>query len=224
MVKGTVLWQQRQKSINAHASAGTFLRRIKQRYGLALYRTLVYALLVSLLVLVCSGLQALLGGTQLALIGSTLAILILFHPLRQGAQKIIRRRLHRSEQNAATLIENFGALARTRVDADILSEQLLALVQETMQPTQVSLWLFSPTRSTTRRALPTEHAAGPFMLMQTGTQQEVTSHSETRKAPHPQKSPVPSEHPLVHIHLTSTGIKKYPVLTEGCRPHAFSTR
>jgi hypothetical protein len=116
-------------------------------------KALVYGLLTALLAAVyvglILGLQALLGGllhqtSAIALVVSTLAIYALFRPLRRRIQRIIDRRFYRSKYDAAKILAAFSATLRNEVDLEQLSEQLLAVVQETMQPAHVSLWLRPP--------------------------------------------------------------------------------
>jgi hypothetical protein len=113
-------------------------------------RTLVYGALTAALVAVYVGsvvlLQGLLRpvtgqGNDLAIIASTLAIAALFNPLRHRIQDFIDRRFYRRKYDAAQVLAAFSATVRDEVDADKLREHLLDAVQETMQPTHVSLWL-----------------------------------------------------------------------------------
>jgi hypothetical protein len=112
-------------------------------------RTLVYGTLTGILVLVYFGcviaLQVLLhgfvGGSELAICGSTLTTVILFQPLRRRIQQIIDRRFYRSKYDTVRTIESFSGAMSEEVDLTQLTEQLLSVVQETMHPTFVSLWI-----------------------------------------------------------------------------------
>jgi hypothetical protein len=118
-------------------------------------RTLVYGILTIILTLVYFGLifalQYLLSGTlsrnnDVAIVVSTLTIYAIFQPLRRRIQRIIDRRFYRSKYDAAKIIANFSSTLREEVDLDILSKHLVSVVQETMQPAHVSLWLRKPER------------------------------------------------------------------------------
>jgi len=116
-------------------------------------RTLVYGTLTATLALiyVCLVilLQFLLRGmlnqnTDVAIVGSTLIIAALFQPLRQRIQQVIDRRFYRHKYDAARTLAAFSATLRNEVDLNQLREQLVGVVQETMQPAHVSLWLRNP--------------------------------------------------------------------------------
>ena len=119
-------------------------------------RTLVYGALTVILTAVyvglVIGLQALLRGiisqdNSVAIVISTLAIAALFQPLRHGIQRSIDRRFYRSKYDARRIIDAFSTTLRAETDLTQLSEQLVAVVQETMQPAHVSLWLRKPIRT-----------------------------------------------------------------------------
>jgi hypothetical protein len=75
-------------------------------------------------------------------------IAALFQPLRHGLQKVIDRRFYRSKYDAARTLAAFSATLRNELDLQQLSEQLVVVVQETMQPSSISLWLRQPERRT----------------------------------------------------------------------------
>ena len=123
-------------------------------------RALVYGALTVILTAVyvglVIGLQALLRGiisqdNSVAIVISTLAIYWLFQPLHRRIQRIIDRRFYRSKYDAAKIMAAFSSTLRQEVDLDQLREQLVAVVQETMQPSHVSLWLRSPEPSRKRK-------------------------------------------------------------------------
>ena len=116
-------------------------------------RTLVYGLLTALLAGVYAGvvlvLGQLFGGVgsdppSWAVAGATLAVAALFQPARRRIQAIVDRRFNRRKYNTAKTIEAFSTRLREQVDLDTLSTELLAVVDQTMQPTQASLWLRPP--------------------------------------------------------------------------------
>ena len=117
---------------------------------LLINRTLVYGTLTILLGLVYAGLifglQYLLRGiisqnNSVAIVISTLAIAALFQPLRHRIQSMIDRRFYRKKYDAAKVVEAFSTTLRNELDLNQLSEHLVNVVQETMQPEHVSLWL-----------------------------------------------------------------------------------
>ncbi len=118
-------------------------------------RTLVYSTLTVILALLYVGLvislESLLrlftgqvSQSPVIIVASTLAIAALFQPLRRRIQRIIDRRFYRSKYDAARTLAAFSATLRQEVDLDQLSEHLITVVQETMQPAHVSLWLRPP--------------------------------------------------------------------------------
>src|SRR6266436_1340699 len=129
-------------------------------------RTLVYGTLTLILTAVyvglIIGLQALLRGiisqdSSVAIVISTLAIAALFQPLRYRLQRVIDRRFYRSKYDAAKIVAAFSATLRQEVDLDQLREHLVAVVEETMQPAHVSLWV-RPTQHDGKRSAWGAHA------------------------------------------------------------------
>ena len=80
----------------------------------------------------------------------------LFQPLRRHIQNTINRRFYRRKYDAVKTLAAFSVTLRNEVDLNRLREQIVAVVEETMQPAHVSLWLSAPKRSSekTTRALP----------------------------------------------------------------------
>jgi hypothetical protein len=112
-------------------------------------RTLAYGLLTLLLgggyALVVLGLGQLLGrNSPLVVAGATLAVAAVFQPARRRVQAVVDRRFNRRRHDTTRIIEGFGARLRDQVDLDTLTADLLAVVDQTMQPTQASLWLRPP--------------------------------------------------------------------------------
>jgi hypothetical protein len=113
-----------------------------------LNRTLVYGLLTALLATVYTGLVFLLGqllnpggDSALAVAASTLAVAALFQPLRRRLQRIVDRRFDRRRYDAARTLARFTSRLRSEVDLDTLTGELLGVVEDTMQPERVSVWL-----------------------------------------------------------------------------------
>jgi len=109
-------------------------------------RTLTYGLLTLLLgggyAVVVLGLGQLLGrDSSLVVAGATLAVAGLFQPARRRIQQVVDRRFNRRRHDAAQVIEGFAVRLRDQLDLHALHTELLAVVDQTMQPTQASLWL-----------------------------------------------------------------------------------
>jgi len=117
---------------------------------LLINRTLVYGSLTVILAAVYFGgivvlqrLLVVLTGEEstLVVVASTLAIAALFSPLRRRIQSFIDRRFYRRKYDARKTLEAFSAKLRNETDLDALSDDLVGVVRETMQPSHVSLWL-----------------------------------------------------------------------------------
>jgi hypothetical protein len=125
-------------------------------------RTLIYGTLTAILAGVYF---AIVAGAQLLgdrLVGqrqpspwlivlTTLALATVFTPLRRGIQHVIDQRFYRSRYDAAHTVESFAATLRTELDLHDLSTQLISVVEETMRPAHISLWLRDPHGSEVRR-------------------------------------------------------------------------
>jgi hypothetical protein len=117
-------------------------------------RTLVYGSLTAMLVAIYFGgvamMQALFRAftgqeeqPQLAVVVSTLAIAALFNPLRKRIQSFIDRRFYRRKYDARKTVEAFSARLRDEMDLETLNRDLAGVIEETLQPAHVSLWLRS---------------------------------------------------------------------------------
>jgi hypothetical protein len=112
-------------------------------------RTVTYALVTGLLVLpyllilpVATRLAQ--GSGSLAVAAATLAVAAAFQPVRRRVQDLVDRRFNRARYDAARTVAAFAARLREQVDLDVLTAELLAVVDDTIQPTQASLWLRPP--------------------------------------------------------------------------------
>jgi hypothetical protein len=122
-------------------------------------RTLVYGLLTALLggvyagaVLVLGQLFGRVGGEPptWAVAGATLTVAALFQPARRRIQVVVDRRFDRRRYDMATTVETFSVRLRDELDLDMLSAELLAVVDQTVQPAKASLWLRPPTQRSHR--------------------------------------------------------------------------
>jgi hypothetical protein len=121
-------------------------------------RALAYGLLTVLLgggyAAVVLGLGQLLGrDSSLVVAGATLAVAAAFQPARRRVQQVVDRRFDRRRYDAARTIAAFSDRLRQQVDLDTLTGELLAVLDQTVQPTQASLWL-RPTHAASGTAAP----------------------------------------------------------------------
>ena len=128
-------------------------------------RTLVYGAVTAMLlavyvadIVLLQRIFVLLTGERstLAVVASTLLIAALFTPLRRRIQSFIDRRFYRRKYDARKTMEDFSAQLRNETDLEALSDDLVGVVQETMQPAHVSLWLRPDPESEARSITPTQ--------------------------------------------------------------------
>jgi hypothetical protein len=121
-------------------------------------KTLVYSVLTALLALIYFGgvvlvqqlTRSITASSDLAIAVSTLIIAALFFPLRRRVQSAIDRRFYRRKYDAAKTLAAFGVTVRDEVELDKLTAELLNVVNETMQPESISLWLKRTAEKPTR--------------------------------------------------------------------------
>ena len=125
-------------------------------------RTVTYGLLTVLLGLTYLGGVLLLrqvaspltGQSNLAVAGSTLAVAALFQPTRGHIQVAVDQRFNRRRYDAARTIDTFTTRLSEQIDLDMLNAELLAVVDQTMQPLHASLWLRPPPTRSSQLATP----------------------------------------------------------------------
>ena len=154
--------QQRLPEALANVVGAIFLGAVPVAIGIALLRyrlydidqlinrTLVYGLLTVVLGCGYAGvvlvLGQLFGGVtsdppSWVIAGATLAVAALFRPARRRIQQAVDRRFNRRRHDAARTMEAFTIRLRDHIELETLSSELLAVVDQTMEPTAVSLWL-----------------------------------------------------------------------------------
>jgi hypothetical protein len=109
-------------------------------------RTVVYGSVVGVLSAVYAAGVVVLRGLSpwegdLAVAVSTLAVAALFNPLRRRVQRVVDRRFYRSRYDARQVLESFAASVRNQVDLDVLTDDLLGVVDDAMRPAHTAVWL-----------------------------------------------------------------------------------
>ena len=154
------------------ATAFSILRYRLFDIDVLIRRTLVYGTLTALLGTLYAGLiiglQAVVsrltgqtGESPLVIVVSTLAIAALVLPLRRRIQSVIDRRFYRRKYDAEKTLAAFSAALRQEVDLKQVQERLVAVVQETMQPAHISLWLRPSERRSWQSSASGMNATGP---------------------------------------------------------------
>jgi hypothetical protein len=146
---GTLVWTLAPLGLPISAGIAILKYRLYE-IDIIINRTLVYGALTAMLIALYFGAIVVLQrvfvvftGQQstLAVVASTLLIAALFNPLRRRIQSFIDRRFYRRKYDAAKTLEGFSTKLRDETDLEALSDDLVGVVRETMQPAHVSLWL-----------------------------------------------------------------------------------
>jgi hypothetical protein len=126
-------------------------------------RTLVYGLLTAVLGAVYASVVLALGQVfggvgrdppSWAVAAATLTVAALFQPVRRRIQAAVDRRFNRRRHDVAKTIEAFSTRLRDEIDLDTLAGELLAVVDQTMEPTSTSLWLRPSPEGTLKLSIP----------------------------------------------------------------------
>jgi hypothetical protein len=109
-------------------------------------RTLAYTLVTGLLIGVYAGIvtfatRVLPFSSPVGVAASTLTVAALFNPLRRRVQRIVDRRFNRARYNAETVVAAFAARLKDAVDLDLVRDDLAGVVQQTLEPAHVSVWM-----------------------------------------------------------------------------------
>jgi len=109
-------------------------------------RTLAYTLVTGLLIGVYAGIvtfatRVLPFSSPVGVAASTLTVAALFNPLRRRVQRIVDRRFNRARYNAETVVAAFAARLKDAVDLDLVRDDLADVVQQTLEPAHVSVWM-----------------------------------------------------------------------------------
>jgi hypothetical protein len=117
------------------------IRRTLKYSILSLSLLLIYALSITLIQGIINQVSFERNPSQITIAVSTLLIAALFNPLRHRVQTLIDRRFYRQKYDAAQMLARFAQTAQDEVDMDILSGELVTIIQETMEPESTTLWI-----------------------------------------------------------------------------------